>query len=63
MTAPEPKKRGRPRKHPEGYRTPGTAPTDSIILTEAQREWLALQPGGKSATIRRLIDQAMQKNG
>lgn len=56
---PKPKKRGRPRVHPEGYRASGPPPDTTARLGEARRAWLLARFGGYQAGLVRLIDDAM----
>lgn len=38
----------------------GGKDSSHAIMSDEQREWLKAQPGGISATLRRLVDEAMQ---
>lgn len=54
IEAPEPRGRGRPRL--------GVVSRE-VTLLPRQWEWLAAQPSGASATLRRLVDEAKRRNG
>ena len=68
LTTIEYTKSGQPRKRAPGAGRPPTvgAPSDPLVkisarLPGSQQAWLAAQPHGPSATLRRLIAEAMQQ--